>query len=117
MMNEIREFSFNNSYEEYNVKNAWSQIKTSKTISRYLPVDEMDQGRFPDKKWFWAIAFTCCPQWVRRYHNLVLDTRAKEVKKDVNNKKQITVTDSWMKVILKYDHKSTGKYINYLITI
>ena len=48
----------------------------------YLPIDEMDTKRYPDKKWFWGIAFTTIPTWAWKYHNAVLDQRAKQEKKD-----------------------------------
>ena len=80
----------------------------------YLPHREMQQNRMPDKKFFWAVVFTCLPQWCRRYHNLVLDQRAKQAKKDVNAKHLVKVTDEWMKKLLQFDHKSRGKCIMML---
>ena len=52
-------------------------VKSSKELMRFLPDDEMDEGKFPDRNFFWGLAFTVIPEWAKRYHKQVEDNRAK----------------------------------------
>jgi len=36
---------------------------------------EMSVGRFPNKEFFWGVAFTVIPHWARTYHQRVLNQR------------------------------------------
>ena len=44
------------------------QIKSDNKITKYLPVEEMILDRFPDREFFWGIAFTIRPEWAQTYH-------------------------------------------------
>ena len=48
-------------YEEFCVKNVWPLCKKSKILNDYLPVEEMEKGRYPNRDFFWGIAFTVVP--------------------------------------------------------
>ena len=76
----------------------------------YLPVDEMNVGKYPDKKWFWSMAFTLIPNWAKAYHKRVQDQRAfVEKPNPYDDKKLIKISDKWMGKLLEFDFKSKGK--------
>ena len=66
----------------------------------------MEENRFPDKRFFWGIAFTVLPTWSTRYHKKVLDNRAKEEKVNPNDSREIKISDKWKDELMKYDFKS-----------
>ena len=33
-----------------------------------MPDEEMDLDRFPDKEFFWGVAFTIIPEWSNKYY-------------------------------------------------
>ena len=50
-------------YEEFAVHNVWDLVKSSATLRSYLPSNEMDLKRFPNRDWFWGVALTVVPHW------------------------------------------------------
>ena len=58
-------------WSEFAVKNVWSMVMDSEELCKYLPTDEIDQGRFPDKAFFWGVAFTIIPDWAQEYTSKV----------------------------------------------
>ena len=46
-----------------------------KKIQKYLPIDEMDEGRYPNKKYFWGVVFTVEPEWATKYYKAVVKKR------------------------------------------
>jgi hypothetical protein len=36
-------------------------------VIKYVPGDELDQNRYPDKQWFWDIINTVIPEWCDEY--------------------------------------------------
>ena len=55
-------------YEEYAVKNVYNLVRTSKALQEYLPTEEMENKRYPDRAWFWGICFATIPDWANEYH-------------------------------------------------
>jgi len=37
-----------------------------------MPSDEIELGRYPDRKWFWGVALTILEDWSRSYIKEVL---------------------------------------------
>ena len=37
----------------------------------YLPKD-IDTGKYPDKEFFWGLAFTIIPDWANKYNSEVI---------------------------------------------
>jgi len=78
---------------ELAVKNVWPQLKHDKEVRKYLPANEMDLGKFPDKKFFWGVISTVRQDWCQKFKDDVMKNREKLV---LNfNKKIIVVTDKW----------------------
>ena len=56
----------------------------------------MAEGRYPDKEFFWAIAFTIVPEWAQSYSKQVIDARVGKGNNNFANKKVLMVTPVWM---------------------
>ena len=53
-------------YEELTVKNCWPKVNTHKRFRRYMPADEMDNGRYPDKEFYSGVPrYPILPNWSR----------------------------------------------------
>ena len=59
------------SNDEFAVNNLWELVKSDANLRSYLPADEMDFGRYPDRDFFWGIAFTVIPAWAKKYYEQV----------------------------------------------
>ena len=57
------------------VKNVWPLVKGEQVLREYLPSEEMDKNYFPDKIYFWDIAFTVYGGWPQEYYQSVLKLR------------------------------------------
>ena len=53
LSNQIRD-----SLPEYAVKNVWPQVRNDPLLAKYMPTEEMDLGRCPDRRWFWVVLST-----------------------------------------------------------
>ena len=40
-------------------------VKDQEEIQKYLPVEEMEAGTYPDRNFFWGIASTILPDWAK----------------------------------------------------
>ena len=65
----------NRNWNDFAVKHVWPMVKHNKVIIEYLPHDEMNEGRYPDKYFFWGVAFTVLPTWSQSYYKAVLKKR------------------------------------------
>ena len=52
---------------EYAVKNVWHQVRDDATLREYLPTEEMDLQRWPDRKFLWGVLNTLRGDWVEQY--------------------------------------------------
>ena len=84
-------------WPEFSVKNVWQQVRPSPEICKYLPVDEMNEGRWPNKEFFWGIAYTVIPDWCAEYKKVVLHNRSVRKPHDFNQKKIIHISPQWMR--------------------
>ena len=50
-------------WNEFAMKNIMHLIKDDEMLQQYLPFEDMLQNRFPNKEFFWSIAFTVNPLW------------------------------------------------------
>ena len=78
------------------MKNVWHLVKHNAHLNQYLPTNEMNEGRFPDKEFFWGIAFTVLPTWANLYTSKVLANRHQEKPEDPNETKTIKVSNKWL---------------------
>ena len=68
-------------------------MKHDKEVRKYLPANEMDLGKFPDKNFFLGVISTVRQDWCQKFKDDVMKKREKLV---LNfNKKIIVVTDKW----------------------
>ena len=67
--------NINTQWNEFAVKNVWELVKSDKELMQFLPSDEMAEKRFPDKDFFWGIAFTLRPRWASAYNKQVMHNR------------------------------------------
>ena len=52
-------------------------------------MEEMRLGRFPNKEFFWGVAFTIIPLWAKAYHQRVLDDRSLNKKPSMLENKRL----------------------------
>ena len=52
---------------EYAPKNVWHQVRGDPGLVAYLPDEEMDLGRWPDRRFFWGVLSTLRRAWVEQY--------------------------------------------------
>ena len=45
----------------------WHLVRADPDIVEYMPDLEMDEGRMPDRKWFWNTLATLRPDWYAKY--------------------------------------------------
>jgi len=64
---EVKDYNINVNFPEYSIKKIFPLVKESSKVRKYLPIAEMTQGRYPDKKWFWSLLFTVIPKWAKNY--------------------------------------------------
>ena len=96
-------------WDDWAVKNVWHLVKNNEAIKEYLPCTEMANGRFPDKEFFWGIAFTILPVWSGMYYDAVLKKRMAQKKHKLSKVKMINISDHWKEKLLKHDFISKGK--------
>ena len=90
---EITNLNIKDSWHELAVKNVWPHLKHDQQVRKYLPAEEMDLGKFPDKKFFWGVISTLKLEWAQKFKD---DVTKKREKLTFNvNKKIIVVTDKW----------------------
>ena len=90
-------------WDDWAVKNVWPQIKFNKLIREYLPYNEMLQGRFPDKEFFWGVLFTILPTWSNTYYKAVLKKRLATEKNTLKEIKKIKVSAKWEAALQEHD--------------
>ena len=96
-------------WDEYSLKHVWPLVKQDKIIRRFLPADEMDEGRYPDRHFFWAIAFTILPNWATMYTKKVWMQREYKDDTNLNKRKLITISRRWVERLQKFDYQSKSK--------
>ena len=98
-----------NTYE-YAIKNVWGQVKEHSGFVEYMPSAESEQGRYPDRKFFWGVALTVLPQWSNQYIDQVIHERKEAARKrNFPNPKKISISSGWLAQLQQHDYVSTGK--------
>jgi hypothetical protein len=41
-------------------------------LEKYLPYEDMSNGRFPNKEYFWGIAFSIKKEWSNHFYNNII---------------------------------------------
>ena len=68
-------------WNDWSVKNVWPLVCSNVEMCQYLPSEEMAEGRFPDKLFFWGVLFTVLPVWSNDYYDQVVRKRT-QMKKE-----------------------------------
>ena len=97
-------------YHEYAVKHVWPLIQHHKQLVEYLPDQEIIQGKYPDREWYWNILFTVIPEWTNKYVKAVNDAR-NQIKVKPSETKVIAVTPEMQSILDKHQAKSKCKYL------
>ena len=101
---------FDNSFPEFAVKNVWPLLKGHAKFVKYMPDEEMDLDRYPDRRWFWGVVCAILPEWSQSYLKEAKKQR-RENKKQLPEAKIIQFSDRWKERIAFSDFKSTSKCI------
>ena len=88
-----------NSWPELAVKNVWPMVKDAPGLRDYLPSDEMEHGRFPDKIFFWGILFSVHSSWANEFHLSVLKLHT-GMPKPSKMVRQVPIADHWIDNLL-----------------
>ena len=104
-------------YEEFAVKNSYHLLKNCQSIKPYIPHEEMDRGKFPDRIFWWGIVFTLEPIWANNYYKKVMDVRMAIAPVNINEAKVVKVSEKWMDKLLKFDYQSKGKELESIYLI
>ena len=95
---------------EYAPKNVWYQVRDDPTLIAYLPDEEMDLGRWPDRRFFWGVLSTLRSDWVEKYASEAATQRDKIGLGDPGpSKKAIQPSDGWRKKLLEHNFASRSK--------
>jgi len=74
-----------------------------------LPAEEMDEGEYPDRSFFWGICFTVVPTWANSYYERVIEKKRAEVVENPNFRKVISITPAFREKLTKFQFKSLSK--------
>ena len=66
-MSEIREVSIKKCWSELAIVNVWPQVKHCERLRAYLPTEEMEESRFPDRLFYWRIMNTVMPKYTEKF--------------------------------------------------
>ena len=95
---------------EYAIKNVWPQVRDDEDLIQYLPDEEMDLGRWPDRRFFWGILSTLRREWVEKYvHESVLQRDKMQLVAQMRNRRSINISDRWKSKLLEHDFASRQK--------
>ena len=74
-LDEIKGIRLRKAYDEYVVRNVWKLVRGDAHLRSYMPAEDMDLGRYPNRDWFWAVCFTVVPTWSKQYVRKVVANR------------------------------------------
>jgi hypothetical protein len=72
-----------------------------------MPYNEMEQGRFPNKEFFWGIAFNLRNDWANKYYTECVKMRESSHKFPIE-RKTIVVSEAWRIKLMEHDFCSKG---------
>ena len=68
-----------------------------------MPTDDIAEGRYPDREFFWGVAFTVLPKWSNEYTRLVMEERYKMKPHKFDEAKGIKISTKWEKKLAEFD--------------
>ena len=94
---------------EFAPKNVWFQVRDDPALIKYLPDEEMDLERWPDRKFFWGVLYSVRPEWVTAYVNRCQTERDKmHIAKRLDTK-SVKLTAAWREKLAAHDFVSRQK--------
>ena len=84
---------------EFAVKNVWPLVKGDVGVEDYLPVEELNAGRFHDRHFFWNILNTLRPLWVVDYFRKSADARYAKRRQWNKDKCEINISPQWQELL------------------
>ena len=49
-------------WPDWKVSHVWPMIRSRQEVHKFLPVDEMEAGTYPDRTFFWGVISTKLPE-------------------------------------------------------
>jgi hypothetical protein len=80
-------------------------VATNNELRAYLPSKEMDEHRYPDRRYFWGVMATICSAFTGEYVRRVLAIKH-ESKASLPEKKVVAVSNEWLKRLTEHDFVS-----------
>ena len=95
---------------EYAPRNVWHLVRADATLRAHLPDEEIERGRWPDRRFFWGVLSTLRSDWVEKYASEAATQRDKIGLGDPGpSKKAIQPSDGWRKKLLEHNFASRSK--------
>ena len=96
-------------WPDWKVAHIWPMIRSRQEVHKFLPVDEMEAGTYPDRTFFWGVISTKLPEWAATYHAAVMQKKHAHVVSQLNDKKMIKVAPRWRQKLNEFNFKSTSE--------
>ena len=91
---------------EYAVKRAWPLVRDDPLIVAYLPDEELDLERWPDRRFFWGIVYTIRPEWVEDYISQCIAQRDRMHLVNRMATKTVAISAGWREKLAAHDFAS-----------
>ena len=98
-----------NHLPEYAVKNVWHQVREDAEVVEYLPDNEMDLDRMPDRRFFWGVLSTLRRDYVEEYVNQCLAQRDELHLIKRMETKTTAISEAWRERLAMHDFASRQK--------
>ena len=84
-------------------------MRADATLRAYLPSEEMDLGRWPDRRFFWGVLSTLRRDWVEQYTSEAVSQRDGMHLIKRMDCKAIKISGGWKQKLLAHDFASRQK--------
>ena len=85
----------NKQWPDWNPGHIWKLVKDQQVLHKYLPVEDMEQGCYPDRWFFWGVVSHLLPDWASAYTEAVMKKKHAHIVSQLNKTKIIKVSDKW----------------------
>lgn len=91
-------------WAEFAVKNAYPNVMTDFDLCAYLPTDQINRRKYPDRQFFWNICNIVRPDFAKEYTKQVMKNRYSQ--QPVKERTQIKISDDWVQKLTQHDFMS-----------
>ena len=95
-------------WDELAVNNVLHLVENDKEVMDFMP-DDIKEGKFPDRRWFWGVLFALRQEWATKYLAIVM--KIKHGRKENFEKKVVKVSPNWISKLQQHDYRSKRKLI------